>query len=230
MILSIIIPVYNEKNTISEILKKIEQVNLNDFSFEKEIIIVDDGSADGTTDILKEIEKKYKVIYQYKNLGKGSAIRAALKEVSGDYVIIQDADLEYDPKDYKQIIECALKNNAQVVYGSRRLNPKNKPRYMSYYLGGIFLNWATKIISGTKISDESTCYKLFETELIKSIPLKCDGFEFCPEITAKIVKRKIKIFEVPINYYPRSKEEGKKIKWRDGLKALWILIKCKFFD
>jgi len=230
MVLSIIIPVYNEKNTIPEILKRIEQVSLNEFSFKKEIIVIDDGSTDSTKDILKGLEDKYKIIYHPKNKGKGAAIRTGLQYASGDYVIIQDADLEYDPQDYKQIIECALKNNAQVVYGSRRLNPKNKPRYVSYYLGGIFLNWATGMISGTKISDESTCYKLFKTELIKSIPLKCDRFEFCPEITAKIIKRKIKIFEVPISYHPRSREEGKKIKWRDGLKTLWALIKYKFFD
>jgi dolichol-phosphate mannosyltransferase len=230
MILSIIIPVYNEKNTISEILKRIEKVSLDEFSFKKEIIIIDDSSTDGAKDILKELEDKYKIIYHPKNRGKGAAIKTGLQYASGDYVIIQDADLEYDPQDYKKIIECVLKNNAKVVYGSRRLNPKNKPQYTSFYFGGIFLNWATRIISGTKISDESTCYKLFKTDLIKSIPLKSDGFEFCPEITVKIVKRKIKIFEVPISYYPRSRKEGKKIKWRDGVRALWALIKYKFIN
>ncbi|MDP2946982.1 MAG: glycosyltransferase family 2 protein [Nanoarchaeota archaeon] len=230
MTLSIIIPVYNEKKTILEILKKIEQVNLNDFSFGKEIIIVDDGSTDGTTDILKKTEKKYKVIYQYKNLGKGTAIRAALKEVSGDYVIIQDADLEYDPLDYKKLLECALKNNAKVVYGSRRMGSEKKFSHWYYYLGGLFLNWVTNIICGTNITDESTCYKFFKTDFLKSIPLESERFEFCPEVTVKIAKRGVKIYEVPIKYFPRHINEGKKIRWKDGLIALWTLIKYKFVD
>ena len=170
MILSVIIPVYNEKNTISEILKKIQTEWLSDLVEQKEIIIVDDGSSDGTRDVLKKLESKYKIIYHAKNLGKGAAIRTGLEEVSGDYVLVQDADLEYDPKDYRALLECAQKNNAEVVYGSRRLNRKNKFSHISYYLGGIFLNWATRIISGTKITDESTCYKLFKKETIKSIP------------------------------------------------------------
>jgi len=230
MTLSIIIPVYNEKKTILEILKRIEQVNLNDFSFGKEIIIVDDDSTDGTREILNNLADKYKIIYQPKNQGKGAAIRTGLEHVSGDYVIIQDADLEYDPQDYRKLLEAVIKNNAKVVYGSRRLNSENKYSHWSYFLGGIFLNWATNIICGINITDESTCYKLFKTETIKSIPLKYERFEFCPEITAKLAKRGIKIYEVPINYYPRTREEGKKIKWRDGLKALWILIKYKFVD
>jgi dolichol-phosphate mannosyltransferase len=230
MILSVIIPVYNEKKTISEILKRIEAVNLADFSCEKEIIIVDDGSTDGTKEILKTFEKKYKIIYQPTNKGKGMAIRTGLQEAKGDYVIIQDADLEYDPRDYKAILGCALQNNAQAVYGSRRLNPKNKFSHISYYFGGLFLNWATRVITGSKITDESTCYKLFKTDFIKSISLKCEKFEFCPEVTIKTIKRGVKIYEVPINYYPRSKKDGKKIKWSDGLQAFFTLIKYKFFD
>jgi len=230
MKLSIIIPVFNEKKTISEILNRIEHVNLAQIGFGKEIIIVDDGSIDGTKDILKRLEKNYEIIYHLKNQGKGAAIRTGLKEVSGDYVIIQDADLEYEPEDYKKLLECALKNKAQVVYGSRLLNHKNEFSYSSYYYGGVILNWLTNIICGIKITDESTCYKLFKTETIKSIPLKCQRFEFCPEITAKIAKRRIKIYEVPISYRPRHKNEGKKIRWRDGIIALWALIKYKFFD
>lgn len=230
MTLSIIIPAYNEENTILEILKRIEAANLNNSSFEKEIIIVDDGSTDGTRDILGKLESKYKIIYHSENQGKGAAIRTSLKYISGDYVIIQDADLEYDPQDYKKLLECAKKNNAQVVYGSRRLNPKNKFSHFSYYLGGTFLTWLTNILYGTKITDESTGYKLFKTETIKSLPLKCQRFEFCPEVTAKIIKRNIKIYEVPIQYYPRRIEEGKKVKWRDGLQALWVLVKNKFVD
>jgi len=229
MTLSIIIPVFNEKKTISEILNRIGQIDLAQIGFEKEIIIVDDGSTDGTTDILKKTEKKYKVIYQYKNLGKGTAIRTALKEVSGDYVIIQDADLEYDPRDYKKLLDCALKNNAKVVYGSRRMGSEKKFSHWSYYLGGIFLNWAANIICGINITDESTCYKLFKTDFLKSIPLESKRFEFCSEVTAKVAKRGVKIYEVSIHYYPRHVEEGKKIRWKDGILALFTLIKYKFF-
>ncbi len=230
MILSIIIPVYNEKNTISGILKKIEEVNLEDFKFKKEIVIVDDGSTDGTRDILNKLERSYKIIYHSGNKGKGAAIRTALEQISGEYVIIQDADLEYDPEDYKKLLECALENNANVVYGSRRLNFHNRPSSISYYLGGIFLTLATRILYGIEVTDESSCYKLFKIETIKAIPLKCKRFEFCPEVTAKIAKKGIKIYEVPINYYHRTKKEGKKIKWRDGFYAFWILIKYRFID
>ena len=176
------------------------------------------------------MENKYKIIYHSKNQGKGAAIKTGLKQASGDYVIIQDADLEYDPKDYKKLLTTALENKAEVVYGSRRLNPKNKYSHLSFYMGGLLLNWLARVLYGIKITDESTCYKLFKTETIKAIPLKCERFEFCPEITAKVAKRKIRIYEVPIEYYPRNKEEGKKIKWRDGFEALWVLIKYKFID
>ncbi len=227
MKLSIIIPVFNEKNTILEILKRIETVDLSDFAIEKEIIIIDDGSNDGTRDILKKLENKYKIIYHGKNSGKGTAIRTGLKEASGDYILIQDADLEYDPKDYRKIIEYAFKNNAEVVYGSRRLNHNNMSN-LSFYLGGVFLTQMINFLYGTKLTDEATCYKFFKKEIIKSLTLKCRRFEFCPEVTVKIAKKGIKIYEVSINYNPRSKTEGKKIRWRDGLEALWTLIKYRF--
>jgi dolichol-phosphate mannosyltransferase len=229
MTLSIIIPTYNEKSTILEILRKIEQVDLSDFSFDKEIIIVDDCSTDGTRDILDKLTAKYKIIHHQKNAGKGAAIKTGLKYVSGDYVIIQDADLEYDPEDYRIILGYALKNKAKVVYGSRQRGVKKVSSSLSYYLGGVFLTFVTNFLYGTKITDESTCYKFFETETIKSIPLKYNRFEFCPEVTAKIAKKGIKIHEVPISYTPRRKKEGKKIKWEDGVKALFVLIRYRFF-
>lgn len=230
MILSIIIPVYNEKKTIFEILKKIDEVDLEPLAFKKEIIIVDDASTDGTKEALNLLEGKCRIVYHQKNQGKGAAIKSGLKYVRGDYVIIQDADLEYDPRDYRKLLDCALKNDAQVVYGSRRLNSENRYSHYSFYLGGIFLNWAANIIYGLKITDESTGYKLFKADFLKSIPLKSQRFEFCPEVTAKIAKRRVKIYEVPINYFPRHTSEGKKIKWRDGLTAIWTLIKYKFVD
>ena len=230
MVLSILIPVFNEENTILKILKKIEEVNLSYLGFEKEVIIVDDGSTDGTGEILENLNQEYKIIYHSKNQGKGAAIRTALQYASGDYTIIQDADLEYDPEDYKKLLGYALKNNAEVVYGSRLLNHNNEFSYTSYYYGGLALNWFTNIICGIKITDESTGYKMFKTGILKSMPLKCEGFEFCPEVTARIARRGIKIYEVPISYTPRHKKEGKKIKWRDGIKALWFLIKYRFFS
>ncbi len=230
MKLSIIIPCYNEKNTIAEIIKRVSEINLN--SIDKEIIIVDDCSTDGSLKTIEDLKEKYNFILltQRKNLGKGQAIRTALNYVSGDYLIIQDADLEYDPKDYKKLLDFAFKNNAQVVYGSRRLNPRNNYSYLSFYLGGIFLTWLTNLLYGIRITDEATGYKLFKTDTLKSIKLNCQGFEFCPEVTAKIAKKGIEIYEIPINYAPRYKNEGKKINWTDGFRAIWSLIKYKFID
>jgi len=229
MRLSIIIPVYNEKNTILKILSKIDGVFLGDI--EKEIIVVDDGSDDGTREILNNLTGKYKIIFHEKNQGKGMAIRTGLKYTSGDWIIIQDADLEYDPNDYIKLLNFAKENNAQAVYGSRTSNLKRGVMSgLIYALGGLFVTFLTNILYKTNLTDEATCYKLFKTDLIKNIPLNCERFEFCPEITAKVAKRGIKIFEIPINYYPRHKKEGKKINWKDGLEAIWTLIKYKFID
>ncbi|MDD4477036.1 MAG: glycosyltransferase family 2 protein [Patescibacteria group bacterium] len=229
MKLSIIIPVYNEKETILLLLEKVDRVDMG--VIQKEIIIVDDGSNDGTRDLLKTVENKYNVIYQKINSGKGFAIRAGLAQATGDWVVIQDADLEYDPNDLKKMLEKIQKVNVSVVYGSRRLNRNYFNERHSghiFALGGIFLTWLTNILFHADITDESTCYKMFKTDLIKSLKLACLKFEFCPEVTAKIIKKGIKIYEVQINYYPRQKLEGKKINWIDGLSAIWTLIKYKF--
>lgn len=230
MRLSIVIPVYNEKNTIAQILAKLEKA---DVGAAKEVIIVDDFSTDGTREILKGYEARHKVIYHEKNRGKGRALRTGFAQVSGDWAVVQDADLEYDPNDFKKMIEKAERTGAQVVYGSRRFNRKYhyfEGRYSGhvYALGGIFLTWLTNFLYRTKITDEPTCYKMIKMDLLRSIDLKCERFEFCPEITAKIAKRGIRIHEVPINYFPRHKDEGKKINWRDGLEAIWTLLKYKF--
>jgi len=226
--LSIIIPCYNEKNTIGEILNKIDELKLN-----KEVIVVNDGSTDGSQEELENLQKKFnfKVLHHKKNLGKSEAIKTALNFISGDFVIIQDADLEYSPSDYQNLLNFALKENAQVVYGSRRFTSQNKQSSsLLYYLGGIFLTWLTNILYGTRITDVTTCYKLFKAELIKNIQLKSKRFEFCGEITAKIAKKGIKISEVSIKYFPRNRKEGKKLKWQDGLKIAWTLIKYRFID
>ncbi len=229
MKLSIVIPVFNEKSTIAEILKRIEAVDLE---MEKEIIIVDDFSTDGTRDILKKLDAgRYKIIFQEKNQGKGMALRTGFKEATGDFTVVQDADLEYDPNDFKILLNKILKENLQVVYGSRRLNRSYFHERHSghlFALGGIFLTWLTNFLYGTKITDEPTCYKMFRTDLLKSIDLDCVRFEFCPEITAKIAKRGIEIKEVPISYFPRHKNEGKKINWKDGLEAVITLLKYRF--
>jgi glycosyltransferase involved in cell wall biosynthesis len=223
MKLSIIIPAYNEEKTIEELVKRVFEVEL---PVQKEIIAVDDGSADKTLQILQNLQAKYGIVVAglAKNSGKGAAIREGLKKATGDLVIIQDADLEYDPGDYNSLLKPFFEDNAQVVYGSRILGSKKRGK-LTYYLGGLGVTLAANIICGIKITDEPTCYKVFKRDLINSLDLKCRGFEFCPEVTAKIARRKIKIFEVPISYNPRSKQDGKKINWKDGFAAIWTLLK-----
>lgn len=226
MKLSIIIPIYNEENTLAELIKRVQAVNIN-----KELILVDDGSTDGTGAILKSWEANLpanmKIIYQPYNQGKGAAIAAGLEFISGDLAIIQDADLEYDPQDYTNLIEPFDNHRVQVVYGSRRL--KENPRSnLSFYLGGRLLSWVTNILYGSHITDEATCYKVLRTDLLKSLGVESKRFEFCPEMTGKILQRNITIHEVPISYNPRLWDEGKKIKWHDGLKAIWVLLKYRF--
>ncbi len=227
MKLSIIVPAYNEERTISEILKKVDAVLLP--GFEKEIIIIDDKSSDGTLGVLEKIKSMHDFILlnHPRNMGKGAAIRTGIKKATGDFVIIQDADLEYDPNDYKKLLVPFLEQGAEVVYGSRILGSKKRGK-LSFYLGGRFMTIATNLIHGINITDEPTCYKVFKRDLINSLDLKSNGFEFCPEVTAKIARRGIKIYEVPISYFPRGKSEGKKIKWRDGVIALWTLLKYRF--
>jgi len=230
MKLSVIIPVFNEKATIEEIIKKVKKVPV-----EKEIIVVDDGSTDGTSNILKKVadEKKInneiKIILKEKNEGKGVAIREGLKYVNGDIVVIQDADLEYDPSDWIKMLKVMDEKKADVVYGSRVLG-REKKSSLAFYLGGRILSIITNFLYRAEITDEPTCYKMFRTEIIKNLSLKCKGFEFCPEVTAKIRKKGIKIYEVPIRYNPRSIKEGKKIRWKDGIIAIWTLIKYRFID
>lgn len=225
MKLSIIMPIYNEKETLEKIVEKVQKV-----SIEKEIIMVDDGSTDGTIEILKKYEnvQNIKIIYHTKNMGKGATIRTAIKYITGDIVIIQDADLEYDPNDYLKLVKPIQNKDAKVIYGSRALNPENKHSYNRYLLGGKLVTFVANILYSQRLTDEPTCYKVFDTKLLKSIFLKCKRFEFCPEVTAKIAKKSIKIKEIPINYYPRDFKHGKKIKWYDGLEAIWTLIKYRF--
>lgn len=223
--LSVIIPVYNEERTILPIVTAVEQVPIP-----KEIIIVNDGSTDRTPEILRQMAHKrnLKVLQNGRNLGKGAAIRRGLEVVSGEFVIIQDADLENDPLDYLPITRLLQEGVTKVVYGSRFLSGKNNfPAKI--YIGNKLLAWFVNLLFGSHLTDESTCYKAFDTKLLKSLKLECKGFEFCPEVTAKLLRAKYRIHEVPISYFPRSGAEGKKLKYfREGLRAGWTLLKYRF--
>lgn len=223
MKLSVIMPVYNEAGTIAEIIKKVKAVPLD-----KEIIVVNDCSVDGTAEILAGITG-LKIIKHEKNRGKGEAIKTGLKEATGEVVIIQDADLEYDPNDYLKLLEPIAAGRTEAVYGSRNL-AANKSGGKIYKWGGIFLSRLANFLYGLNITDEATGYKVFKTELLKELNLRCERFDFCAEVTAKLGKGKHKIIEVPISYNPRSRVQGKKIQLKDGLKAAWLLIKYKFFS
>ena len=226
---SIIIPVFNEKNTIKLLLEKVQNANFS--GLEKEIIMVDDCSTDGTTEILKELSKQYKVFFHEKNQGKGAAIRTAIKEATGDFVVIQDADLEYLPDDYDKLLPFLINDEADVVYGSRFKNQENSKNFiLKNKIENKFLTLLTNILYGAEITDMETCYKAFKRELIQSITIKSNRFDFEPEITAKIMKRKARLKEVPISYFGRGHDEGKKINWKDGIHAILTLIKFRFID
>jgi len=230
MKLSIIIPIYNEKHTLPELLERVEKVSIEGIS-EKEIVLVDDFSIDGTKNILNSLNKShYKIIFHEKNQGKGAAVRTGFKEASGDIFIIQDADLEYDPADYKKLIEPILSGETDVVYGSRFLEDglrRNKVVYRHGYWYSRMLNWISNILSGLKLSDTYTCYKVFSRKAINRIfpLLKSKKFGIDPELTALTAKFKFRILEVSISYQGRTYQEGKKINWKDGLAAVWHIIK-----
>ncbi len=224
MKLSVVIPVYNEKNTVEGVLRQVRAVDL-----EKEIIVVDDGSTDGTREILKKIsDPEIKVVFQPRNFGKGAAIRRGLREATGEYVIIQDADLEYNPQDFKKMLEPVFEKGARVVYGNRFWK-KVPGQTLKTKLARIILTGMTNFLYGAGIHDEATCYKLFKTEVIRDLDLQAERFEFCPEVTAKVRRKGLKIYEVPISYNPRGDDAGKKIKFRDGLTAILTLLRYRFW-
>lgn len=227
MRLSIIIPAFNEKKTISETLKRIEAVNLE--GIEKEIIIVDDGSTDGTRDILRNLENRYKIIYHEKNQGKGMALRNGFSRASGDIILIQDADLEGDPRNYPVLIAPILEGKAKVVYGSRFLEKKFQHFSSWFSLGNKFLTHFSNLLTGLKLTDVWTEYKVFRGDVIKEIlpSLTSKRFEIELELTAEIAKKKYQIYEIKRTFFSplRTHREGKKIKWQDGVSALWYIIK-----
>jgi glycosyltransferase involved in cell wall biosynthesis len=226
--LSIIIPVFNEEKTLLLLLRKVQKVKL--LGLKKQIIIVNDGSTDQTPQLLKKLKiPNGKILQHDRNRGKGAAIRTAIPHTTGDIVIIQDADLEYDPNDYEIVLSPLMDGSADVVYGSR-FKGIHRAFLFWHYVGNKFLTFLTNFLYDTILTDMETCYKAFRGEIIRSIPLRSNRFDFEPEVTAKILKRGYKLFEVPISFHGRGFEEGKKITWRDGFVALYCLVRYRLGD
>ncbi len=228
--LSVIVPVFNEKDTVAEVLRRVAATGLP-----HEIIVVDDGSTDGTREILRQLEAEgsipgLKVVFHERNQGKGAAVRTGFQHATGDVLLIQDADLEYDPEHYPLLLEPIRKGLADVVYGSRFLGAPRRPILFWNMVANKILTLVTNVLYNTILSDMETGYKVFKRQVIENMPLHARGFEFEPEFTAKVLKRGYRIFEVPIAFNPRDYTEGKKIKARDGFIALWTLLKYRFVD
>ncbi len=228
---SVVIPVYNEKKYIEEILRRVVETGIP-----QEIIVVDDFSVDGTREILRDVEKRwdkdgcsFKLILHERNMGKGASLRTGFRHVTGDVVIVQDADLEYDPGDYKSLLKPILDGRADVVYGSRFLGGSHRVLFFWHMLGNKLLTFLSNMLTNINLTDMETGYKAFRTEVIRGIELKSNRFGFEPEITAKVAKRGYRIYETAISYYGRTYSEGKKITWKDGLAAIWHIIRFNLF-
>ena len=223
-LLSVVMPVFNEKATIDEIVRRTLAVPVR-----TQLIVVDDCSTDGTRDLLGALQRElgFTLVLQPRNAGKGAALRRGFQEVRGDLVVIQDADLEYSPEEFPQLIELITEGRADVVYGSRFLG-RHRVFMFTHYMGNRFLTTCTNLLYNTMLTDMETCYKVMRTEVLRSMTLEANGFGIEAELTAKIFKRGYRVYEVPITYDGRSYEEGKKIGWRDGFVALWVLLKFRF--
>ena len=225
-LLSVVIPAFNERSTIEEIIRRVVAVPIR-----TQLIVVDDCSTDGTRDILATLQRElgFTLVLQPVNQGKGAALRKGFESVRGDLVVIQDADLEYSPEEFPQLIELICQGRADVVYGSRFLG-RHRVFLFTHYLGNCFLTFLTNVLYNTMLTDMETCYKVMRTEVLRSMTLRSDGFGIEPELMAKIFKRGYRVYEVPITYDGRGYEEGKKIGWRDGVVALWVLLRYRFTE
>ncbi|MEX1127224.1 MAG: glycosyltransferase family 2 protein [Vicinamibacterales bacterium] len=225
-LLSVVMPAYNEQATIEEMVRRVVAVPLR-----TELIVVDDGSKDQTRDILTRLaaELPIKVIFQPANAGKGAALRRGFEEVTGDLVVIQDADLEYSPEEFPELIDLIVQGRADVVYGSRFLG-RHRVFMFTHYVGNRIVTFLTNVLYNTMLSDMETCYKVMRVEVLRSFKLESNGFGIEPELTAKIFKRGYRVYEVPITYDGRGYDEGKKITWRDGFVALWVLLKYRLTE
>ena len=225
-LLSVVMPVFNERSTIDEIIRRVLAVRIR-----IELIVVDDCSTDGTSEMLVDLQKKvgFTLLRQPHNQGKGAALRRGFAAVTGDLVIIQDADLEYSPEEYPQLIELICQGRADVVFGSRFLG-RHRVFMFSHYLGNLLMTFAANVLYNTMLTDMETCYKVMRTDVLRSMTLKSNGFGIEPEITAKVFKRQYRVYEIPITYDGRGYDEGKKITWRDGVVALWVLLKYRFTE
>ncbi len=228
MKLSVVIPVYNEKSTVEEIIRRVQAV---DVGLEKEIVVVDDGSTDGTRDILRRLSAEdVRVVLHEKNTGKGGALRTGFSEAGGDIVLVQDADLEYDPREYPKLLAPILEGRADVVYGSRFLGGPHRVLYFWHSVGNRLLTTLSNMASNLNLTDMETCYKVFRREVLQKIRLKSKRFGVEPEITLKVAKLNSRVYEVPISYAGRDYSEGKKIGWKDGVAALFHIVRFRFFD
>jgi glycosyltransferase involved in cell wall biosynthesis len=228
MKISVVMPVFNEARTVEKIILRVRSVPL-----EKEIIVVDDYSTDGTIDLLKKIASDHdnvKVYYHDRNRGKGAALRTGFAEVKGDVIIIQDADLEYDPREYPSLLEPIVDGRADVVYGSRFTGGPHRVLFFWHYVGNKFLTLLSNALNNLNLTDMETCYKVFRKDVLKGLSLKSNRFGFEPEFTMKVAKRRYRIYEVPISYSGRTYEEGKKINWKDGFAAIYAILRYRFFD
>jgi glycosyltransferase involved in cell wall biosynthesis len=225
-LLSVVMPVYNERDTVESMIARVLAVP----GIRIELIVVDDGSKDGTSDILRTMQRKYPFkLFHKPNGGKGSALRLGFREVTGELVVIQDADTEYSPEEFPELIELICQGRADVVYGSRFLG-RHRVFLFTHYLGNLFMTFLTNVLYNTMLTDMETCYKAMRVEVLRSFSLRSNGFGIEPEMTAKIFKRGYRVYEVPITYDGRGYEEGKKITWRDGVVALWVLLKYRFTE